>query len=502
MKKSLLLFLFILSFTIANAQWVQIGSTLNGDSSEDTFGDTVSINASGDIVAIGAPINDTSGDDYGQVKVFKFENNNWIQLGSSIYGDMSAQAGEKLGWAIDLSDSGLQLVVGSPFYNDGISEIPGATKVFDYNGTDWIQLGSTIEGENNQDLSGWSVAINADGSRIITGSVANSDNGVGSGQARIYEFNGSNWLQLGNDIEGESEYLTGGSGVEINAIGDIVVVGFAENNDPATPAGRGIVRIYELIGNTWEQIGNDLLGDVEGDDFGSEISINDLGNRIALGARLHSGVEAFSGQVRVFELENNSWEQLGNTMEGELAEALGTSVDLNGDGSIAVAGGRANNPVNLQSGIVRVFKYINNDWQQFDDPIFGLADDDRSGRSVGINSLGDIVVVGAPFNDTNGSNSGHARTFFNEDILAIPNNELQTNISLYPNPNNGVFSLTFSEIFQNINVSIIDITGKVLSSKTFLNSENIAFNHNLSTGIYFVNINTKDSEATVKMIVD
>ncbi len=502
MKNIALSSFFVLYSMFSSAQWTQIGSTLNGDNAEDTFGDTVSMNAAGDIIAVGAPINDTAGDDYGQVKVLRFENNNWIQMGSSLFGDMSSQSGEKFGWAIDLSDSGLRLVVGSPFYNDGVSEFAGATKVFDYNGTDWIQIGSTIEGENNQDLSGWSVAINSDGSRIIIGSVLNGANGVGSGQARIYEYNGTEWTLLGNDIEGESEYLAGGAGVEINSTGDMVAVGFGEYNDPSNPPGKGIVRIYELNGSTWQQIGNDLLGDVEGEAFGSVMSMNTTGNRIAFGARLHSGIESFSGYARVFELQNGSWVQLGSDMVGVAFEALGTAVSLNGAGNILIAGGRANNPNDLEKGISRIFRFTNGDWEQYDDPIYGVAAGDRSGYAVGINSTGDTVIVGAYQNDSNGNNSGQARTFFNEDILAISSNESIVNTALYPNPNDGSFTLNFSETIQNISVSIVDITGKILSSETFLNSENIAFNHNLSSGIYFVNVNSKDSEATLKMIVE
>ena len=502
MKNITLTSFFILYSMFSYAQWTQIGLTFNGDNVEDTFGDTVSINATGDIIAIGAPINDTAGDDYGQVKVLRFENNNWIQMGSSLYGDMSPQAGEKFGWAIDLNDSGLRLVVGSPFFNDGVTLIPGATKVFDYNGTDWVQIGSTIEGENNQDLSGWSVATNSDGSRIITGSVGNSDNGTGSGQARIYEYNGTDWAQIGNDIEGETEHLAGGSGVEINSTGDIVAVGFTENNDPANPPGKGIVRVFELIGSVWQQIGNDLLGDVEGGGSGSEVSLNTLGNRIALGARFHSGAEPFSGQVKVFELQSGSWVQVGSDLEGEMAEALGTSVDLNADGTILAAGGRANNPIDLQRGIVRVFKYINNDWEQYDDPIYGVADEDKSGRSVGINGLGNIVVMGAPFNDDNGSNSGHARAFKNDAILSISENLLENSLVLSPNPNGGSFTLNFTESFQNVNILISDATGKIVFSEEFITSEGITINQNLSAGLYMVNVRTDTSEAIIKMLVD
>ena len=45
--------------------------------------------------------------------------------------------------------------------------------------------------------------------------------------------------------------------------------------------------------------------------------------------------------------------------------------------------------------------------------IDGEAADDNSGRSVSINAAGDIVAIGAPYNDGNGTDSGHVRVYTN-----------------------------------------------------------------------------------------
>ena len=501
MKNSLLLFLFILLFGSINAQWTQVGNSLYGDNDLDEFGEAVSNNAAGDIIAIGARLNDTAGDQYGQVKVFQLQSNDWQQLGNDLLGQAFPAAGEKFGWDLDLNDSGTRLVVGSPVFING-STIPGVTRVFEFDGADWVQLGNDIEGENDQDLSGWSVAINSDGSRIITGSVGNSDNGVGSGQARIYEYDGSDWVKLGNDIEGESAYLTGGSGVAIDGAGEIVAVGFAENNDPSSGPGKGIVRIYELVGATWDQLGDDFLGDFEGDDFGTQISINQSGNRIALGARLHSGTQSFSGQTRVFEFQNNAWGQVGSAVEGNENEALGTSVSLNDQGNVLVAGGRANNPVDLQRGIVRVFRFSNGAWQQFGDSIYGEANEDKAGRGVASNAEGNIVVIGAPFNDTNGVDSGQARVFQNDPILSISESFTNNYLVLSPNPNSGRFSLDFSEEIDVSSITIINVLGKIVFSETNIPRGSFAIDQNFTSGVYFVNVISISSETTIKMIVE
>ena len=501
MKKITLTTIIVFFTILSHAQWQQLGSNILGDSPLDEFGEAVSMDDTGNIIAIGARLNDMAGDNYGMVKVFELINDIWQQKGSDLLGQTFPSIGEKFGWDLDLNADGTRLVVAAPFFVNGTT-IPGVVRVYEFDGLDWAQLGSNIEGENDADLSGWSVAINNDGSRVIIGSVGNSDNGIGSGQARIYDFNGSIWIKIGNDIEGETAYLTGGSGVDINGSGNRVAVGYAEQNCPSCDPGAGKVRIFELVSGNWAQLGNDVLGEAEGDDFARELSLNDNGDRIAIGARIHSGNELFSGQARVFEFQNNNWSQLGASIEGIEGEALGTSVSLNNIGNIVAVGGRANNPTDLQKGIVRVFRLSNGSWHQFDDSIYGDANEDMSGSGVDISSAGNRVVIGAPFNDAGGNNSGQARVFENDAVLSNVDIKLENVAMLYPNPNNGRFSLNFSEEIEVTKIDVVDGLGKLIYSESNIPSGNIEIDHNFSTGVYFVNVSSKDSEATLKMIVD
>ncbi len=51
------------------------------------------------------------------------------------------------------------------------------------------------------------------------------------------------------------------------------------------------------------------------------------------------------------------------------------------------------------------------DWNQIGLDIDGETADDESGRSVAMNAAGDTVIIGAPYNDGNGNDSGQARVF-------------------------------------------------------------------------------------------
>jgi hypothetical protein len=66
------------------------------------------------------------------------------------------------------------------------------------------QLGQDIDGEAAYDQSGYSVSINSTGDRVAIGAILNDGNGTNSGHTRIYEWNGSSWTQLGSDIDGEA----------------------------------------------------------------------------------------------------------------------------------------------------------------------------------------------------------------------------------------------------------------------------------------------------------
>lgn len=74
--------------------------------------------------------------------------------------------------SVDLSADGSRIVVS----NKGTNK---ATKLYEFNGTDWAQVGETI------DFSGSEVAISADGTIVAIGDASANDN---QGEVRVYDF--------------------------------------------------------------------------------------------------------------------------------------------------------------------------------------------------------------------------------------------------------------------------------------------------------------------------
>ncbi len=382
--------------------WVQLGQDIDGENAYDRSGDSVSINSDGTIVAIGANFNDGNGTDSGHVRVYKYDGSIWNQLGQDIDGE---NANDRSGNSVSINSNGNRVAIGATNNEDNGSN-SGHVRIYEYNGSSWVQLGQTIVGENAGDRCGRSISIDSDGNRIAIGATGNDDNGNNSGHVRIFEYDGSLWVQLGQDIDGENVEDRSSASVSINSNGTRVVIGSNLNDDNGPNSGH--VRIFEYDGSSWVQLGQTIVGENTFDQSGISVSINSDGNRIAIGASNNSGNGNLSGHVRIYEYDGSSWIQLGQDIDGENAfDFSGESININSDGN-RVAIGATNNE---SSGHVRIYEYDNSIWIQLGQDIDGENTYDQSGSSVSINSDGTRVAISASFNSDNGVNSGHVRIF-------------------------------------------------------------------------------------------
>jgi len=89
--------------------------------------------------------------------------------------------------------------------------------------------------------------------------------------------------------------------------------------------------------------------------------------------------------------------------------------------------------------------------------------------------------------------------FLISGALATQNFELDK-IVIAPNPSAGIFTIYSSKLNLD-KIEVYDITGKIINSKTNLNSTNTTLDlTNVSTGIYFVKI-VSNNQSTVKRII-
>ena len=151
----------------------------------------------------------------------------------------------------------------------------------------WVQLGGddNMDGESIMDMVGSTVSINNAGDRVaIALQRADTDGLIDNGLVRVFYYNSgtSAWAQLGNEIRNENAGELAANFLSLNAVGDRIAIGI-----PYPSAGGGTVRVYEY--NTdydhWGQIGgdSDIVGNAGWDYMGVSVSLNNVGNRVVVG---------------------------------------------------------------------------------------------------------------------------------------------------------------------------------------------------------------------------
>ena len=268
--------------------WAQLGDDINGEASQDDLGRSISLSSDGRVLAIGAPKQDGV---KGYVRIYKY-GSTWTRIGD-IYGE---DYGDQSGQSVSLSSNGSIVAVGAPT-NRGGGYRSGHVRVYErISDNEWVQLGADIDGEAASDESGSSVALSSDGYTLAVGAPKNDMSATDSGHVRIYGYDGSAWAQIGADIDGEAEDDKSGYSVSLSSNGLILAAGGPGNN-----TNQGHVRLYKYDGSAWSQLGADINGEVSRDNSGHSVALSGDGLTMAVGAPKNNGNGEISGHVRVYQ---------------------------------------------------------------------------------------------------------------------------------------------------------------------------------------------------------
>ena len=476
-KIALTIALMVYSF-LTFGQWTQIGQNIEGELDDNVSGWSVSLSSDGSIVAIGAPRNDGNGTYSGHVRIFQNQSGTWTQIGQDIDGENMSDSS---GFSLSLSSNGSIVAIGSPF-KDGNGTNSGHVRIFQNQSGTWNQIGEDIDGENISDESGFSLSLSSNGSIVAIGSPFNDGNGNSSGHVRVFQNQSGTWNQIGQDIDGENINDHSGRSLSLSSDGSIVAIGSPFNDDNGLNSGH--VRIFQNQSGTWNQIGQNINGEISEDLFGWSVSLSSNGSIIAISAVGSVGTSNDSGLVRVYENQSGTWNQIGQDINGEsINDFSGFSVSLSSDGAIIAIGASRNDGNGNSSGHVRVFQNQSETWTQIEQDIDGERIGDSSGYSVSLSSDGSIVAIGSPFNNGNGTSSGHTRVF--EKMVTLSNNPIKLE----------------SYKIQFINSKIILLNGEKLKLNIYLLNGNEIKNENLKVGIYIIKITDNLGKLLTKKIL-
>lgn len=312
-------------FELLNGTWVQVGSDINGTTNNETLGFSVSISGNGSSFAIADPNGSN-----GIVTVYKDSSGIIVQKGSSIIGD-------SLGWSVEMADDGNTIVISSPDKNN-----TGLVRVYRWLNSDWTQIGYDITGLNGE-RTGIGLGLSFDGQILAVGTAVNGDTGyvktynlqndtiepMGStirgdnqnsayfgysislgdagnrlaignftaGYVSVYEWTNTDWTKLGSDIVPTYYSVDFGFSLALSAFGNSLAIGSRRTAGNGLESGRTEIYDWSFNNNNWV-LRSVINGEGSGDQSGYWVSISDTGNIVAIGAPYHQP----GGQVRVFDV--------------------------------------------------------------------------------------------------------------------------------------------------------------------------------------------------------
>ena len=412
MKLNLFLLLGMLVYfpTCIYAQWLQIGSDIEGRATLEYSGRSVALSDDGQIFAVATPSNEGAAIFRGYVDVYQLVNGVRQQLGQRIYGEGS---NDHAGHEISLSGDGSRLAISAP-YNDASGTNAGHVRVYEYDAvsSSWVQLGADIDGLAAGDQFGSAVCLSYNGNAVAIGAMNNDAGGTDAGQLSVFSYQNGVWVLTGQRISGAAAGYGLGFSVSINDAGSRVAVGGRLADGNGTNAGE--VRVFDNLNGTWTQVGQTILGAAAGDYMGNTVTFDKDGSTLAVGAPLNDANGTDAGVIQVFKLQGGSWVQMGQALLGARAgDKNGSSVSLTSDGLMISTGAIGNDDNGTDAGHSRVYRYDNaqSSWVQYGQSINGQSANSLSGFCTRLSTNGQYLIVGAPYNDDNGAESGQSRLF-------------------------------------------------------------------------------------------
>ncbi len=294
-----------------------------------------------------------------------------------------------LGNSIDLSKDGKVMAIHAKGH--WLSS-HGKVCMYHREGSGWVQKGNPLYGDSIGDEFGYSMSLSDDGSILAVGAYR----GVfGSGQTKVFKWTDSIWIQMGEDIVGDE----GWSGYSVSLSGDGLTLAIGAPGFIKDRWNYGQVKVFEWRENKWQSKGEAIVGNIKSGMFGDKVALSHDGQTLAVGAYPSKEEEKGNfGQVFVFKWFGVYWIPKGSVLSGNYRdEAFGTDIGIDSIGDALVIGAPAsfNSRDSLQ--YVLVYKWDGWDWSQLGQKIYGEFKGGGFGNTVAISSNGETIAVGVAY---------------------------------------------------------------------------------------------------------
>lgn len=390
--------------------WVRIGPIITAP--EDThFGDVIDVAMNGDsklrFVVSARKESGCNGEETGIVRVYELTLEGGIQqVGQAIEGTM--EEGDARGF---ISGDGQRVVVGLPTSNGpfDVNNVGGwLTFVYNSGTNRWVGVGEAFYGNLKKSRLGYTMALSHKGSIVAVGAPMAGDDKMG--QVHVYRHDDStgflHWNQLGQTIVASNRNPDDFFGADLDLSEDGLVLAIGQQSQDKSKTfqeRRGKVAIFRYSNQTWNAMGDEILGEQTGDAFGRSVGLSADGNVVVGGT---NGGYVYDDNTRnrtayprafIYNGTSGKWDQLGNDIVGNIT--LGGNVlnrvAMNADGTrvalttqqIRGSGG----------GYSQAFEFDKDlgDWKPLGG-IISLPWQTGGGSDISMSGTGNIIVLGAP----------------------------------------------------------------------------------------------------------
>jgi hypothetical protein len=349
----------VLGGTVAQSQWRLVWE-LPGTANEKNLGDRISMSADGQTIAIrryNAPHRR-------DIEVYKIGMNSTHE--STMVGNPILACPGSSGKFVKLMDASPSSAPNSDLWLLGSCETYDSNRgkvavfYFDAPSDTWVEV-SSLQGYSRQSLFGWSTGFmpsQDDGTIRLAVSSPNSNSRRGLVQAFEVDMNGW-WYQIGGDLQGEEEGDQFGFSMDIATAAGVssLVVGAPQCDGSFLGKSRGCIYVYKWKQDfmDWSQVGTRAHTGLDGnkDRFGRRVAFSKDGSRVAASSIYHNRQ---SGYVRIYEVESDRVTKVTDIVSEDKLSRLGSSLAMNDEGSMIVAGSTGSRNEDGQSvGSVQVF---------------------------------------------------------------------------------------------------------------------------------------------------
>lgn len=473
----------LLACLAANAQ-IQKGEDINGVFPFDRSGTSISM-PDPETIAIGAT-RKWQGDP-GFTRIYEWKGNAWTQKGEPIVGEQSS---EWFGAAVCMPDANT-VAVGAPL-NNGTTIRAGSVRIFSWKNNAWVQKGESLSGPIPGIASGMVVSM-PDSNTVAIGTKGSPDV-ADPGYVFIYEWDSTKWIKKGQTILGEVE--DDGSGTSVS-MPDPNTIAIGSPGSDGNGIRSGHARVFMWDGSLWQQKGQNITGTKGNDQAGTSVSMPDP-NTVAIGSPGNDRNGGRSGHVRVFIWDGSLWQQKGDDIEGSMSgKYSGASVSMPNANIIAI--GAPENVGNVNgAGEARVYQWVGSDWVSLGEPIQGSQIDEELGAVV---SMPDqfTFAVGAPSNSSSSTLSGQVRVF-EISPTSIGNQTFQRQMSVYPNPTSDRIHLVSSKSLKNTTLILRNSLGQEMNRKEGVSGKSVELEVLGNPGIYFIELESENQKEVFQFV--